>query len=346
MWLVYYDTIDVVVNSHYDIVNYGNILYNLNDGVFHKLDYNIYLYNEKILNSFNEPFYKNNDNTKFYFMIYSEKIYEVDLSSNTPVIKVKYDPNSYDVKFSNMNIFDDNMVYTDANSGNRFKYVTKNGSHSYLNHDIIWDELADKPYLIISKFIIDDELYIVTHTNDKHKYYNFVYDSDNDSIYLKHYKTDDVINNNTNMSYDMRYVYKYTDDENIYLFNYGEDNLVVISKNNIEHSAYKLDIVNDGYYPNNPELRTKLSKFINGFIIYTKDYIYSVNTNSKLSVNVTPIASGYKIRTMTTNNDGLVVFYGKNPSGQDVRGVINSDNTITETLVEYDSNGTLITNLD
>lgn len=48
---------------------------------------------------------------------------------------------------------------------------------------------------------------------------------------------------------------------------------------------------------------------------------------------------------MTTNNKGIVVFYGKNPSGQDIKGIINEDFTITETLLEYDSNGTLVTNI-
>jgi hypothetical protein len=145
---------------------------------------------------------------------------------------------------------------------------------------------------------------------------------------------------------DYRYIYKYSVDNYIYFFNYIGNELVTLSKNDLQYNCFKLNISNtNGENHQNPEFNTKMAEFTNGFIIYTKDAIYSVNTNSKSSISATPIASGYVIKTMTTNNNGLVVFYGKNPSGQDIRGIINADYTITETLVEYDSNGTLITNI-
>ena len=349
MWLVYYDTIDVVVNVDYITHNYNHVLYNLNDGVFHRLDVGIKLFNERVMNSFNDPFYKNHDSSKFYIYNNYHDIIEVDLSGDVPTHKVIYDHTIYGSYYLQMDIVDDNIIYIDSDSGNQFKYVTKTGKQEHLNHDIIWDNDSESPYPLHFRYIMNDELYIIIEKSEQYEYYKFVYDSYNDSIYLSYVKSHDFQHNMEDiprLQLDYRYIYKYSDDNYIYFFNYIGNELVTLSKNDLQYNCVKLNISNiNGEDYQNPEFNTKMAEFTNGFIIYTKDAIYSVNTNSKSSISATPIASGYVIKTMTTNNNGLVVFYGKNPSGQDIRGIINADYTITETLVEYDSNGTLITNI-
>jgi hypothetical protein len=347
MWLVYYDTIDVVVNIDYKNVIYKNILYNLNDGTFHNINHNIILYNDKIMNSYNEPFYKKSDSTKFYYLNSVYRIIEVDVSKNEPIFKTIFDPTIHDEIFLDFIIVNDNIIYIHPD-GLKFKYITKTGKQAELNHDLIW---VDNLYGDIGgvlpnyKFVMNDELYIVVEQDNKYNYYKFIYDNQNDSIYITLDRTYNFINNE-NLSSNRMAEYKYSDDNHIYIFDYGRHNLITISKNDLYIDNIELDIENTPDY-NGIELKTKMTKFVNGFIIYTKYAIYSVNINngSKSSATVNPIASGYTIRTMTTSNDGSVVFYGKNPSGQDIKGVINSDNKIEETLVEYDSNGALITNI-
>jgi len=346
MWLVYYDTVDFVIDTSYTVIDYSNILYDLNDGKFYDVGHNINLYNDKITKSFNDPFYKNTDSTKFYFLNNYNKIIEVDLNSDVPNISIVYDSYIYDDNFMDFHMFDDHIIY--KSDINQYNYITKNGTYSKLDQTIIWNDTVGTLLPIHFIFVLNDNLYIIIedNCNSEYDYYKFIHDSVNDSIFIQYDKS--IYNDMSDpMSLERELIYEYTHNNNIYFFNKSSKILLSISKDDLTYTNTYLDIddsVNDYVYAP-VELQTKMNKFFDGFIIYRPDNIYLINTNSKSSISATSIASGYTIKTMTTNDDGTVVFYGKNPSGQDIKGVINLDYTITETLVEYDSNGTLITNI-
>lgn len=345
MWLVYYDTVDFVIDTSYTVVDYSNILYNLNDGKFYDVGHSISLYNDKITKSFNDPFYRNVDSTKFYFLNNYNKIIEVDLSGDIPNTSIVYDSYIYDSNFMDFHMFDDHIVY--KSDVNQYNYITKNGTYSKLDQNIIWNDTVSTLLPIHLSFVLNDNLYLIIEDNwdSEYDYYKFIYDSVNDSIFIQYEKSIDKSMENP-MGLERKLIYEYTYNNNIYFFNKYDNMLLSISKDDLTYTNTYLDINNSSEHINGPiELQTKMTEFINGFIIYTKNDIYSVNTNSKSSISTTPIASGYTIKTMTTNDDGTVIFYGKNPSGQDIKGIINLDYTITETLVEYDSNGTLITDI-
>ncbi len=338
MWLVYYDTLDVVIGTTNEIVNYDNMLYSLTDGTFHNLIDDIKIYNESITYSFNNPFYKNSDKSKFYYLNSDHNVIEVDLSSGTPMTSVIYDSDTYSNNFQKMMIFDDNIVYQRSDNL-KYYYITKNGSHDELSTDL------EAQF----SFIKDDELYFVTEDwdNQKYDYLKTVYDETNDSINVEYVKSSDILSDLQMDCGSIHNIYRFSNDYYYYYFNRADNTIVTISKTDLTLNSDHLDINNNNGINVPIEFQTKMAEFVNGFIIYTSDNIFSVNTNtkSKSSVSTTTIASGYKIKDMTTDIDGNVVFYGKNPSGDDIKGVINSDNTITETIVEYDANGVLITDV-
>lgn len=352
MWLVYYDTIDVVVDTTYDVVNYTNILYNVTDGTFFDLADDIDVYNERITKSFNDPFYKNSDKSKFYYLNVYNKVIEVDLSNGSPITNIIFDPNVYG-NISKIYIFDDNIIYMPS-SGNEYRYITKNGTSEKLNQDIISNDVTGTLLPIHFTFVSNDVLYLVNEDFDNgiYNYFYFVYDDVNDSIYLeKSDLTSPIVSSSAMSIVDVYNIYEYSDDNFNYYFNRGDNVLLSISKLDLTYNNDDLSISNTNGVNVSIENQTKMAKFINGFIIYTSEGIYVVNTgtkskSTKTSISVTEIVSGYKIKDMTTDKDGNVVFYGKNPSGDNIKGVINSDNTITETPIEYDSNGTIITDLD
>jgi hypothetical protein len=347
MWFIYYDTIDVIVNTSYIDETYANILYNLTDGTFHDLVDDIDIYNDKITKSFNDPFYKNSNKSKFYYYN-GDDVKEVDLSSGVPVVRDKYDPYDYSDSFLSIDIFDDNVIYKDGGTG-RYNYVTKNGTQGKLDNTLFLGELGTTVIDPVFTFLLGNDLYFVIPEKD-YGYIKLSYNETEDSIIVS---CDSSMTAPTydNVGFTRKENYEFSDNNFNYYFDRSSNVLVTLSKNGFEYIENPIGIGNVSTNINQSvELQTKMTKFVNGFVIYTVDGIYSVSTDTKSksssSVSTEPInTEGYRIKDMTTDENGNVVFYGKNPEDVDIMGVIDASGTITETLVEYDSNGALITDL-
>ena len=347
MWLVYYDTI-VVTGIEYEEVKYDNILYNLTDGTFHDLVDDIIIYNEAITYSFNDPFYKNHDKSKFYYLNENYDVIEIDLSSGTPNPSIIYDSGTYGDNFKHIYILDDNVIY-ETTDNDKFMYITKNGTSNELHHNFYDEEGGSQLHTKLTfSFVLNNKLYFVLTKDDLGEvtgldYYEIKYNSD--SLYMVFDDSTDVTNYNGTVL-NKTDTYNFSDDVNDYYFNRTDNDLISVSKQNFTYNISEISGFNNVCSSDD---MTKMAQHSNGFIIYSNKTIYVVNPDSKSTISATSLSTDYKVTDMTTDVDENVIFYGIEIStGKNVKGIIDSSNLIDEKhveYVEYDSNGVLITNL-
>ena len=321
--LTYYDTITVsqMTSEEY---TYNNLIFNKNTGEVFNLADNISWSQTKIAK--NVWFNINTDSTKVYYTNQNQNIIELDLSSNVPVKKEKFNSSNYGSDIKSIHEFDGNIAFYDRNT-ERIVTISENSKYDYIKNL--------NEYMFHNLFSSGSSAYYLNQDLDA----NFIVHKinvENDTIQKEIIKKKPNNGDYTMLGAE-RNDYLYKLDDIFYCLKSNALSLFTLEP--FSSHRYEISEITSIDY-NSHIVKTK----DNNLIIFNNPTIYKINL---LTREITKLLENYNIFQMEVNQDNSITFYGFSlTNGHYVNGKVDFNGNL-EILSKstYDTSPKILTNI-